>query len=188
MRKAFSHSWKLFCIAAVGCLSLATIAEAQEQKIGYVNTDAILQQMPEYKGVDQKLRLLSQKWKEELGQMQEEIEQLKQDFTDREILYTEEVRKQKQAEIRQQVEQRERYREEKFGAEGEYFQQQKALLEPIQRKVFKAINTVAERNGYDFVFDRAADTSMLYFRQEWNLNDEVLIELGIDTSSNQTSN
>ncbi|MDR8389788.1 OmpH family outer membrane protein [Aliifodinibius sp. S!AR15-10] len=153
-----------------------------------MNTDRILEQMPEYKGIDQQLRKLSQEWKNELERMQNEIEELKQDFADREILYTDEVRKQKQADIRQQVRQREQYMEQKFGAEGEYFLQQKALLEPIQRKVFEAINTVADRNGYDFVFDRAGDTSMLYFQQEWNLNDEVLIELGISTSENEVSN
>ncbi|MFH5883055.1 OmpH family outer membrane protein [Halalkalibaculum sp. DA3122] len=188
MKCLTSHNWKLLCLAVVGCLSVGTVAEAQEQKIGYVNTDTILQQMPEYKGIDQKLRTLSQKWKKELEQMQNEIEQLKQDFSDREILFTEEVRNQRQQEIRRRIQERQQYREEKFGAEGEYFQQQKVLLEPIQRRVFRAINVVAERNGYDFVFDRAADTSMLYFRQEWNLNDEVLMELDINTGANQTSN
>ena len=161
---------------------------AQEQKIGYVDTDAILEKMPEYQGIDQQLQTLGREWKSKLEQMQNEIERLKEEFSDREILYTEEVRKQKQAEIRQQVQQREQYLEEKFGADGEYFRRQQSLLEPIQRKVFNAINTVAERNGYDFVFDRSGDTSMLYFRQEWNLNDEVLLELGITTDSNETSN
>lgn len=187
MRLSASYCWMLLCFVSA-LLLLTPVAEAQQQKIGYVNTDAILEKMPEYKGIDQQLRLLSQEWKRELDEMQNEIDRLKKDFSDREILYTEEVRKQKQEEIRQHVSQREQYLEEKFGAEGEYFQRQKALLEPIQRKVFEAINTVAERNGYDFVFDRAGDTRMLYFKQEWNLNDEVLIELGITQNRNETSN
>lgn len=187
MRYPTAQISRLVCVGLLAAwLSLPAAAEAQEQKIGYVDTDAILQKMPEYQGLDQQLRMLGQEWKKELERMQDEIEQLKQDFSDKEILYTEEIRKQRQEEIRQKVRQREQYREEKFGSEGEYFQKQKALLEPIQRKVFEAINTVAERNGYDFVFDRSGDTSMLYFKQEWNLNEEVIRELGI--SPNETSN
>jgi len=161
-------------------LALASELYAQDQKIGYVDTDTILSNIPEYRGIDQQLRLLSQEWKEELDSMDSEIERLKEDFEAREILYTEDVRKQKQEEIRQLVRRREQYMEQKFGSDGEYYQRQRELLEPIQRKVFDAINTVARSGGYDFVFDRAANTSMLFFRQEWNLNDEVLLELGID--------
>lgn len=160
--------------------------DAQNQKIGYVDTDAILSKIPEYQGIDQQLRLLSQEWKKELDSMQQQIERLKEDFEAREILYTEEVRKQKQEEIRRLVRQREQYMEQKFGSDGEYYRKQRELLEPIQRKVFDAINSVARSGGYDFVFDRAADTSLLFFRQEWNLNDEVLLELGIDPD--ETSN
>lgn len=167
------------------CLALTValkpeILYGQDQKIGYVDTDAILSRLPEYQGIDQQLSLLSQEWKKELDSMQQQIDRLKEDFEAREILYTEDVRKQKQQEIQQWVRKRERYLEQKFGSDGEYYQRQRELLEPIQRKIFEAINTVARREGYDFVFDRAADTSMLFFRQEWNLNDEVLLELGID--------
>ncbi|MDZ7690005.1 MAG: OmpH family outer membrane protein [Balneolaceae bacterium] len=186
MRNGFCHNIGFLLVGLVLGLSMVDRAEAQEQKIGYVDTDAILQKMPEYQGIDQQLRMLSDEWKKELERMQNDIEKLRQDFSDREILYTEEVRKQKQAEIRELVSQREQYMEQKFGAEGEYYQKQKSLLEPIQRKVFEAINTVADRNDYDFVFDRSGDTGMLFFRQEWNLNDEVLIELGI--SPEETSN
>ncbi|MDX1618339.1 MAG: OmpH family outer membrane protein [Balneolaceae bacterium] len=154
--------------------------QAQNQKIGYVDTDMILSRVPEYRGIDQQLRLLSQEWKKELDAMEQEIERLKEEFEAREILYTEDVRKQKQEEIRQLVRQREQYMEQKFGSDGDYYQKQRELLEPIQRKVFDAINSVARRGGYDFVFDRAADTGLLFFRQEWNLNEEVLLEMGID--------
>lgn len=185
MRLSESHTLVLFSFIATW-LCVIPEARAQQQKIGYVNTDVILEKMPEYQGIDQQLRMLSEEWKKKLEEMQNEIERLKEDYSDREILFTEEVRKQKQEEIRQHVQQREQFLEDKFGSDGEYFQKQKSLLEPIQRKVFEAINLVADRNGYDFVFDRAGDISMLYYRPEWNLNDEVLIELGITT--NETSN
>ncbi|MDZ7658435.1 OmpH family outer membrane protein [Fodinibius sp.] len=156
-----------------------SITAAQDQKIGYVNTDQILAQMSEYQGIQEQLSTLSSEWNKQLDKIEQEIEQLKEDFKAKEILYTEELKKQKQQEIQNKVQQRQQYLDEKFGAEGEYFQKQKELLEPIQRKVFEAINKVANDQNFDFVFDRAQNSNMLYSEQEWNLNDEVLQALGI---------
>jgi len=165
------------------CVSIST---AQDQKIGYVNTDQILAQMSEYQGIEEQLSTLSSEWNKQLDKMEQEIEQLKEDFEAKEILYTEELKKQKQQEIQNKVQQRQQYLDEKFGAEGEYFQKQKELLEPIQRKVFEAINKVANDQNFDFVFDRAQNSNMLFGEQEWNLNNEVLQELGI--TLNEASN
>jgi len=144
-----------------------------------VNTDQILTQMSEYQGIQQQLSTISSEWNKQLDKMEQEIDQLKEDFEAKKILYTEELKKQKQQEIQNKVQQRQQYLDEKFGANGEYFEKQKELLEPIQRKVFDAINKVANDQNVDFVFDRAQNSSMLYGEQEWNLNKEVLQELGI---------
>ena len=69
--------------------------------------------------------------------------------------------------------------EQKFGSEGEYFQNQKELLKPIQRAVFDAVNVVADRQNVDFIFDRARNSNLLYGNKEFNLNQEVLQEVGI---------
>lgn len=153
--------------------------KAQEQKIGYVDTEYILSQMSEYEGIEQQLSSISKEWKNELEELEQEIEELQEDYQSKEILYTDEQKAKKKQEIQDKVEEREQYLDQKFGAEGEYFQKQKELLEPIQRKVFEAVNVVAQNQNFDFVFDRAQDTNMLYGGDEWNLNDEVLQELGI---------
>ncbi|MDZ7682424.1 MAG: OmpH family outer membrane protein [Fodinibius sp.] len=166
--------------------TITTSATAQDQKIGYVDTDYILSQMSEYQGIQQQLSSISSEWNTELEQMQQEIDQLKEDFQAKEILYTDELKKKKQQQIQNKIEQRQQYLDQKFGADGEYFQRQKELLEPIQRKVFNAINSVAEQQNFDFVFDRAQNSNMLFGVEEWNLNDEVLQELGV--TLNDTSN
>lgn len=168
-------------------LAVLTVdSAAQNQKIGYVDTDYILSQIPEYQGIEQQLRMRGQEWKKELDRMQEEIDRLKEEYEAREILYTEEVQKQKQSEIQQKIREREQYREQKFGADGEYYQKQKELLQPVQRRVLEAIDKIARRDNYDFVFDQAGNTDMLFSLPEWNLNEEVLVEMGIDT--NEISN
>lgn len=174
-----------FCVLLAFICVVAGNASAQ-QKTGYVDTDFLVSKIPEYESIQQQLRSLSREWRAELEEMQQEIDKLKEDFAAREILYTEEIRQQKEQQINVRIKQRQQYLEQKFGSEGEYFQKQKELLEPIQRKIFEAITVVAEREGFDFIFDRSQNTNILFARRQWNLNDEVLLELGI--SPEDTSN
>ena len=48
------------------------------------------------------------------------------------------------------------------------------------RQIFTAVSEVAKKQGFDYVFDRSGDIYLVYARSEWNLNDAILIELGID--------
>lgn len=153
---------------------------AQDQKIGYFESDVILAQIPEYNGIEQRLQLLSDGWQVELDELEEEIKVLEEDYQAKEILYTEEIRLQKQNEIKQKKVDRDTFLNQKFGPEGEYFQNQRDLLEPIQRQIFAALRTVAQKQGFDFVFDRSGDIYMVYARGEWNLNEAILLELGIE--------
>lgn len=161
-------------------LSLAPAVLGQQQKIGYINSDEILSRMPEYEGIDQQLRVVAQEWRNEMQDMAEEIEQLEEEFDSREILYTDEEREEKRQEINRKKQELEEYRNQKFGPEGDYYIEQQELLEPIQRKIFDAIERIADEEGFDFVFDRASNTSMLFSDPQWNLNEEVLLELGIE--------
>lgn len=153
---------------------------AQDQKIGFYESDYILEQIPEYEGIQQQLDLLSSQWQEEAKKLEEEIKDLQEDYEAKEILYTDEIRKQKQQEIAQKKKERERFLAQKFGPEGEYFSTQRELLEPIQRQVFTAVRSVAQKQNFDFVFDRSGDVYMVYANNEFNLNGDILEELGIE--------
>ncbi len=164
----------LFLFCSIG------IAQAQDQKIGFFESDLILQYMPEYNGIEQRLQLISDGWQQEIRDMDEEIILLEEDFEAKEILYTEEIREEKLLEIEQKKNERDTFLNQKFGPDGEYFQSQDDLLEPIMRQVFTAVREVARKQGFDFVFDRSGDIYMVYARNEWNLNEAILIELGIE--------
>ena len=169
-----------FIIATFFFTVLTLSVMAQDQKIGYFESDFILAQIPEYNGIEQRLQLLSDGWDQDLAEMEEEISDLEEDFEAKEILYTEEIRAQKLEEIKQKKRARDTFLNQKFGPNGEYFQSQRNLLEPLQRQIFTAVRTVAQKQGFDFVFDRSGDIYMVYARGEWNLNEAILLELGIE--------
>lgn len=174
------------------CISLLLIyafinlfeAQAQDQKIGFIDSDEIIQNMPEYSGIEQRLSLLTENWREEIRQREDEIEDLELEFEAREILFTEEIRTQRINEIEQKRNELDQFIEEKFGPRGEYFERQKELLEPIQRQIFDALEQIANRDNFDFVFDRSEDARLIFTRDEWNLTEEVMLELGIEFEEN----
>ena len=167
-------------IAAIALVWLVAAASATaQQKMGYVNTDSILEQIPEYNGIQQQLQVISSDWRAEVESMEQRIDSLQKEFESKEILFSDELKAQKQQEIDKLKQARQQYVNEKFGPEGEYFQRQQELLEPIQRNVYEDITAVSRRENIDFVFDRARNTSLIFAQNQWNLNKQVLQELGI---------
>lgn len=156
---------------------------AQNQRTGYVDSERILEQMPEYQGIEERLSILGNQWREEAREMEVELERLEKDFEERGLLYDEELRSEQMARIESLREDRETFLHQKFGPDGDYFRQQKALLEPLQQEIYQAIDRAARENGYDFVLDRAGEPRLLFAREEWDLTDEVLQILGIDRSN-----
>lgn len=168
-----------FLFSACFLLILSFPVLAQNQKIGFVDSEYILSRMPEYAGLEQRLRAVTEAWREEIATMENEITQLESEFAAREILYTDEVRQQRLNEIQARKAALDQYINSRFGPDGEYFRQQQQILEPLQRRILEAIERVSNRENFDFVFDRSGDYLFLFTRSQWNISDDVLIEMGI---------
>ena len=81
------------------------------------------------------------------------------------------------------------YQKEKFGYEGELFQQRQELIKPIQDDVFAAIERLAKERGYDFIFDKSNSTTVLFADPKNDRSDDILRMLGITPGqSTGTSN
>jgi len=161
----------------------SSAVQAQEQRTGFIDSEVIMQNMPEYSGIEQRLTLLSEGWRDEIRELEDQIAELEEEFEAREILFTEDVRQQRLNEIETLRQQRDQMVEDRFGPDGDYFTTQEELLEPIQRQIFEAIDAVARRQNFDFVFDRSQETRFLFVREEWNLTEDVMLEMGMDPAS-----
>ena len=153
---------------------------AFSQKVAYVNTESILSKIPEYQNAQQEIERISQQWEAELEKKYAAIEKMYSDFVAQEVLLPEDVRQERQEAIFAAEREAKEYREKKFGYEGELFQQQETRMNPIQDKVFKAIEQVAKRKRYDFVFDKAGEVTWLYTNAIYDLTPSVLEELDIE--------
>lgn len=155
-----------------------------QQKVGYVDTEYVLNEMPEYAAVQQKLDELEQSWREEIEEKRKEVRDLRQEFEARELLYTEEERERKQKEIQQAQNEVEKLRQRYFGPEGALYSRQQELMRPLQERILEAAEAVATTDGYDYVIDKSGETLFLYAREEHDLSDRVLRELGITVEEN----
>lgn len=156
-----------------------------QQNIAYVDSEYILERMPEYQSVQQQVDRLAQEWQQELDRRQQDIDELFREYQARELLYTREERQRKREEIVQAEEQLEQQRRAYFGPEGELFKEQQDLVRPIQERILASVEDVATREGYDYVFDKSGDFLFMFAREQYDLSDDVLEELGIDLESQQ---
>lgn len=167
----------------IGCVLLLAGGPYQavaQQKIGYVDSQYILDNLPEYATVQQKLDQLEKQWREEIEKKREEVRKLQEEYRAWELLYTEEERAKKQKEINQAQQEVEQLRKRYFGPEGELYARQQELMRPIQERILEAVEAVATAEGYDYVLDREGETLFMYARESHDLSDQVLRELGIN--------
>ncbi len=153
---------------------------AQEQLIAYVDSEEILGEMPDYAGVQQRMERQAEEWRGELSELQDALEEMFREYQARELLYTREERQAKRESIAQAEEELQQLRMRYFGPQGEFFARQEQLMRPIQERILEAIEEVAAREGYAYVFDQSGDFLFMYADEEFDITDIVLAELGID--------
>ena len=146
-------------------------------KIGYVDSDAIMGQLPDAQDAQKKLDQMVQEWNEELSKLEKDWKQKYDDYEKRKLIMSDQKRALIENELYQMEQDIENFRQNKFGVNGELFQQQEELMKPIQNRVFNAIKQVAEDEELDFVFDRSGDIVFLYAKEEYDLTNLVLEKL-----------
>ena len=130
--------WKKMTLLMPAMLFIALSAGAQ-QRIGYVDSDAILEKTPEYATIQQQVNTLAREWETEIENNRKEVDRLFREYQSRELLYTNDERNRKREEIVRAEEDIERLRIKYFGPEGDLFKQQESLMRPLQEKILAAI-------------------------------------------------
>ena len=145
----------------LACFIAASPAHAQ-QKIGYVNSETILKELPEAKDAKEKLAAIVKGWNDEIEKMSKDLQEKYEDYQKKQGLYNEQTKQSEQKKLIEQEQKMNEYRQQKFGQQGELALQQDKVMQPIKEKVFKAIEQVAKEQKLSFVFDKAGDVLLLY--------------------------
>ena len=157
-------------------LVLSGLSRAQV-KIGYVDSDAIMDKLSDAQDAKQKLDAIVQEWQTELSKIENNWKTKYDDYEKRKLIMTDQTRAETEAELVKLEKQVADYREKKFGTNGEMFQKQDELMKPVQNKVFSAIKEVALEEDYDYVFDKSGDILLLYAKDKYDITSKVLNKL-----------
>jgi outer membrane protein len=168
------------CIFSVIFMLICNIAMAQ--RLAYVDSDYILQHVPEYSSAQKQLDALSAQWQRDIDKRFVEVEGMYKTYQADQVLLTEDMRRKREQEIAVKEKEAKDLQQKRFGYEGELYLQRLKLIKPIQEKIGKAIEEYASREGLDIIIDKNSVT-MLYARSNYDRSNDIITRLGYKPGS-----
>ncbi len=168
MKKTFVIiAFALFCSVAFS-----------QTKFAYVDTQYILDNIPEYTAAQDKLDEQSVTWQKEIEAKFKEVDSLYKKFETESVLLPEETKKKRENDIIAKEKSAKDLQKQRFGTNGDLFKKRQELIKPIQDKVYNAIEDIANDGGYGIIFDKSGSLTMLYSNPKLDKSDDVLDKLG----------
>lgn len=148
------------------------------QKFAYVDTQYILDNLPEFTEAQAQLDEMSLQWQKEIEQKFAEVDKMNQEYQAQQVLLPEDMKTRKEAEIREADKAARDLQRQRFGKDGDLMKKRQELVKPIQEKVYNSIQEVATNNNYSIIFDKAGALTIMYANPKYDVSDEVLDNLG----------
>jgi outer membrane protein len=159
-------------------IAIAFAVSTYAQRFGYVDSNYILESIPEYQQKQQELDEISVQWQQEIEAMYAEIDRMYKDYQAEQILLTDDMKRKREEQIIEKEKEAKEKQKQRFGYQGDLFQKRQQFTKPIQDKVYAAIKELADARGYAVIFDKAGSLTMLYTSAKYDLSEDVLDELG----------
>jgi len=155
----------------VACIMIAGMG-LKAQKLGHVNSQVIMQELPDYESARKDLESFNSDLTKELEMYQKLIVEFAQDYEQNKNGMSEDTRKRKETDL---MERQQNYEKKAYEAQTSLQQKEQELLQQIMIKVNSAVKEVAEKEGYDYIYEV---TTLLYAGGE-DISDKVRKKLGI---------
>jgi outer membrane protein len=149
------------------------------QKYAYIDSDYILESMPEYNDAKEELDKYATRWQKEIDELYKQINKRKEEFLRVEAILPDEEREKRQEEIKTMESEALEMQQLRFGVSGDLFAKRRELIEPIQDKVFEALGNVASSRNFAFVFDKANQSNLIFADPKYDISKMVLREMGV---------
>jgi outer membrane protein len=165
-------------IVVFATLFLLTGFTSYAQKFAYVDTEYILQNVPEYNTAQTRIDALTVEWQKEIEGKFTEIERLYRAYQNEVMLLPDEMKRKREEEIVNKEREVKELQQKRFGQDGDLFKKREELIKPIQEKIYTALEEVATAGNYAVIFDKAGSVSMLYTNPRFDISEEVLTKMG----------
>lgn len=158
----------------------SNIVAQKYQRVAYIDMEYILQNIPEYIEVQNSLNAKVDKWKANLDKEARQIEVMKSDLANEKAILTPQLILEREEDIAVKQQALRKLESLYFGPEGDMYIMRRKLIQPVQDQVYNAVQTIASRKKYDFVFDKSSELVMLYSNKKHDISDLVIKLINID--------
>jgi len=165
-------------IIFLSSIILFSVFSVMGQRFAFIDTEYILDNIPEYQAAQMELNELSQQWQTEIEAKFAEVEKLYREYQTESMLLPEEMRKEREEQIIAMERAAKELQMQRFGREGDLFQKREEMVKPIQDQIYTAIEDIATRGNYAIIFDKSSGGNIIYSDVRFDLSDEVLQKMG----------
>lgn len=166
---------KILLLACI--VSFASLANAQKYAI--IDTKYILDKMPEYKAAQEQLDNIAKSWQKEIDDMQADLDKMYKSYDAEQVMLSDDLKKKREDQLFQKEKAVRDLQRQRFGYEGDLFKKRQELIQPIQNKVYNAVQKLAVQRGYDFILDKSEGITVIFADPKLEKSDDVLKELGV---------
>ncbi len=149
------------------------------QKIAIVDITQVLENLDDYKKAQEQLDKITATWKQEISESREKIKVMYNKYQAEQVLLNDDQRKTKEEEIMTKEKEVMEMQKSKFGPEGALFMKRQELVQPIQDKVYKAIQEYATTKGLDLILDKGSSAGVIFSNATLDKTTDILKKLGI---------
>ncbi|MBR2014276.1 MAG: OmpH family outer membrane protein [Alistipes sp.] len=163
---------KIFLMLAL-TFGLATMASAQNYAV--VNSEKVFKSIEAYNDALKQLDTLAEQYQKQVDEKFEAVETLYNTYMERKSSLSAASQKANEDNILQKEQEATEFQESLFGSEGALMKKRVELIQPIQQKVFKAIEQYAQAKGYDMIIDIAQNATMLYYSPKADKTEDIIL-------------
>jgi outer membrane protein len=168
-------------------LVLSLAYDSNAQKFAYIDSQYILENVPEYKTAQAELDKLSEKWQKEVEERYATIDRMYKSFQAEKVLLTDDMKQSREDEIVKKEKEAKDLQKQRFGVEGDLFKKRQELIQPIQEKIYKAVKEMADEGGFTMVFDKGNQSNIMYSDPKFDKSDKVIRKMGYKPGESSTT-
>jgi outer membrane protein len=141
-------------------IALPFITNAQATKIGIVDFQTVIMQMPEIQSADQMLKDVGNKYQDSVIKLRKDLQEKIQQYQKQKAMMAQDAQQKTEEQLQGQQEMMIRYQQEE---EQKIQKMRQELLEPLKAKAQKAIQEVAKAEKLSIVIDKSpSNPTVLY--------------------------
>lgn len=153
-------------------LGIATMASAQNYAV--VNSEKIFKSIDQYNQAITQLDQMANDYQTKVDAKFEEVEKIYNAYMQRRSQLSAASQQANEENILKLEQEAQKYQESIFGTDGELMKKRLELIQPIQKRVFEAIEAYAKQKGYDMIIDISQNATMLYYSERADHTDEII--------------